>query len=99
MKSCGVKSCELCKEQIKICAIVDEQIKNICRSPSKVDQNIAFVFRLRKLLGNIAFANTTRSVNHHGRRTFAAVFPGNERIIDFSFQHSITSFEDSISII
>ena len=51
------------QEQIKICAIVDEQIKNICRSSSKVDQNIAFVFRLRKLLGNKAFANTTRSIN------------------------------------
>ena len=60
---------------------------------------MAFVFRLGKRLGNIAFANTTRTIDHHGSRTFANIFPGNKLIVDFSFQHVITPCMDSISLI
>ena len=65
MKRLCVKSGKLCKEQIKICAIVDEQIKNILRSFTEINKDIALVFALAEFLGYITFADTPCTVNQN----------------------------------
>ena len=63
MKRLSVKNRKLCKKQVKVRAIVDEQIENILRCITEINEDVTLIFVLAEFLGDITFTDTPCTVN------------------------------------
>ena len=83
IKDRGIKRCKLGEEQIKIRTVIHKEIKNILRGVTEINNDMASVFLLCKELGNVALADTPRTVYQKRSLAVASTLPIYKFIIDF----------------
>ena len=70
---------------VKVVKIFIETTLDLCRGIGEVDQKITGIFVAGKFLGNVALANTSRSINHQCCTTIAAFLPFQHLLVYLTF--------------
>ncbi len=86
VERCRVEGGKLREKEVQIRAVIFKQIKDLHRCVPKVDHYITLVLVLSELSAEIAFSNSSRTVDHQCAGPSALILPLQQTVIQFSFE-------------